>query len=171
MDFYLKKTGRYFKSQEAITNHIRSVYGVGKENVEKAYKENNNLIETPICPVCKTNKLKFRSFTKGYSHVCSNKCANKLIGENKKNSYKNGYDEFIKNNIQWYRDNYHKTEIYDIFDNSYTGKKTLSKCIPLKIKNKGLFTNDYWFIEKDCKFCGKKFKLHILRDDLSKNII
>lgn len=170
MEYFLKKTGRKFTSPQAILNHIRSVYGMGKEACKKAYMDNFDLSKPPICPICHKNELKFYSFFKGFSRSCSNLCANKRIGNDRKKLFKENYDEFVKNNLDWYRNNINKTKIYDIFDNSYTGNRTLAACMALKIKNKGFRNNDFWFIERNCKFCGKQFKLNILYNNLDREI-
>ena len=49
------------------------------KSTERLYHVLNDLYETPKCPVCNINTLKFKDISKGYYKTCSKKCSKNTI--------------------------------------------------------------------------------------------
>lgn len=163
MIYYIKKTGRTFDNKRSVLNHIRHVYGKGRNNFELAYLENNDLNNKPVCEIC-GKEVEYINFIRGYKKYCKY-CKKNVIGNSKRvvNRYSNiKYDEFVKNNIDWYRNNLGVGQVIDIYDNKLTCKRGLKSKLTYKLVHNDIKNDDYWLIEKKCSICNKKYKISLL---------
>lgn len=114
--FISKKTNRSFENFRSFVNHLHHNYPTFLD----AYLFEKEIKEIPKCPFCEQNR-KFKGWEDGFHQTCGSKdCLRKLskivnikIGSNAKEFFIEGYDEFIKNNIDFYKENFHKRNIVD----------------------------------------------------------
>lgn len=158
-DVFSEKTNRMFKKGSGIrslTNHLRYIYG----SMEDAYRDLFNLDEPPPCPFCEgENRRRFDSVTKGYKKTCgsesclkkSRKQVNARIAVEKK---KEGYDEWILENLEKVRDLFLEDIPYfdDFHGKEMTNKRIVTTASPSSLK-------DERFLEdKKCIICDKDYK-------------
>ena len=162
--FICKKTGRVFNSHRGLLNHLGFVY----DDIKNAYLSENN-IEPPLCSYCGKNESKFISFLKGFNDVCYSKdckrqksiIVNRGIARKKKENNKKisqGFANFICNNIDFYKENLHKSNIIDIFTKKNIGNITLNQFIHRYVNKQQMN------VTKICKYCDKEFKISILNN-------
>jgi hypothetical protein len=167
MSYYCKKSGRYFKSEASLRNHLRSIY----YSTEEAYLSENNVKEKPKCLFCNINNTRFISFKRGYHIRCDElECrkkhitySNRLIAKNKiinrtEKEHKT-FCNYINDNKKFYLDNYNNENIIEPFFNKNIGKLSLRTFIRRRLNDeeyKKLFIE-----EIKCTVCNKKFYFNI----------
>lgn len=120
--------------------------------------------DIPVCEMC-GEKVKFKSFSDGYYKHCT-KCRkenslNALI----KNTFIDGYDNFLKNNYEkLYKENWKSKKFIDPYDNiEYSGTLTFSRHV-FKTKCKRNINDSFWNVSKKCEICGDDFSSNMFKN-------
>lgn len=166
--FICKKTGRQFEKFRSLMIHIRNQY----DNLLEAYLNEKEIKEIPKCPFCEKGR-KFKSFNIGFQLTCGgNECiqklyeqVNKQLGDNRKLKYKDGYDEFIKQNIDFYKLHLHEKGIEDPFFKKKSNRY-LASVMAANIKNKDIYNNKFWFEKRICECCKEEYEISTFSDRL-----
>jgi len=153
-------TGKIFTSIRSTINHLRYIEkttGTPYYDLSKQFYDFNNHDST-VCELCGQEKT-FRTLSIGY--FCENKiCVDKRSLSARlsfRGKHKEDYVEYIKNNIEFYRDNIDNKNVIDPFFNKSTLKQNLRTFVSKNIGANNKEIREIFQYKKYCAGCDSYY--------------
>jgi hypothetical protein len=155
--YYLKKTDRHFTKPQAYQNHIRRVYKNYATPSLQAWIDNNELVDLPKCACGKV--ASFKGCFEGFGKTCGSPMC--FQPRRKSTKYIDGYQEYILDNLDWYKSQNKNKNVFDPYTNKFTGNISYRQYIIANVVQKNLNSHP-WVYTTKCKYCGSDiFQNHL----------
>lgn len=165
--FFVNELNESYTQNELknILQHVAKLSGEDYKTVAaRVYSYNTD--DNGICSFCEHTK-KFISITKGYrcinqSCIAKRRLMIDLASDTKLHRIQR-YKDFIKENLQYYKDNLSVVDAFDPFHNKHVGNYTLASYMS-RMLMKPIGDDSEFNFPAICPYCKRKYKNNIFRE-------